>query len=244
MPKDASVFDLGELDAPPRVATASLGGRAVHSARFRASGPSFPAALPAVDLAPRGAGVLTSLSIFLPGAGQILLGKTAMGLFFLTSIGFLGTLGWTIFTSFDRLMRTLDLFGVPTTATIVPLVAIYVLMAIIHLCGVLHAHSLVPRPRPGHPILVALASFSIPGWGQLRNGCYGKGTVFMASLWVLAGAGILVSGALTVLAPLMPAPIAMAQSLWFRVLLLTVTAVVWALAVYDAAAFARTRRGL
>ena len=243
--KDAPVFDLGELDARPPVATTgSPGARAVRSARFRTSRPSFPAAFAAADFAPRGAGFLTSLSIFLPGAGQILLGAIANGLFFLTSIGFLGTLGWAILASYDRLTRTLDLFGIPTAATLATLLTIYVLMAILHLCAVLHAHSLVSTPSsPRHPVLMALASLLVPGWGQLRNGCYGKGTVFLASLWLLAAAGILVSGALTVFAQLAPALNTMAQSLWFRVLLLTATTVVWALAVYDAAAFARTHRG-
>jgi TM2 domain-containing membrane protein YozV len=237
--KDASVFDLGELDARPPFATTGSTGR---PARFRSSSPSFPAAFQAVETVPRGAGFLTSLSIFLPGAGQVLLGEIASGLFFLTSIGFLGALGWALLASIDRLTRTLDLFGVPTAATLVTLLTIYVLMAILHLCAVLHAHSLVPRPsRPGHPVLMALASLLVPGWGQLRNGCYGKGTVFMASLWLLAAAGILVSGALTVFAQVTPLD-TMVHALWFRVLLLTVAAVVWALAVYDAAAFARIHR--
>ena len=243
MYKDIPVFDLGELDArPPDVTPGSPTGRAVRPTRLRSSNP-FPAVPAAADIAPRGQGFRTSLSIFLPGAGQVLLGEIATGLFFVTSIGFLATLGWEILASIDRLTRTLDLLGVPTPATPVTLLTIYVLMAILHLCAVLHAHSLVPVPRrPGHPILVALASSLVPGWGQLRNGCYGKATVFLASLCLFAAAGILVSGALNAFVRIPPALNVTAQSLWFRVLLLTVTSVVWALAVYDAAAFARAHR--
>ena len=149
--KDVSVFDLGELDAPHHGPTnGSAYGRAVPPTRSRTAYEEFPASFATAYPAPRGAGILPSLSIFVPGAGQLLLGRIAMGLCVLSSIGFLGTLGWAILASIDRLARTLDLFGIPATTILVTLLAIYILTAILHLCGVLHAHALVPRTyRPG-----------------------------------------------------------------------------------------------
>lgn len=238
--QDDALFDLGELDAPARASRVAAEGRATRPSRFRMARSSATDA----RLAPLGAGFSTSLSIFLPGAGQILLGETAQGLFFLTSIAFLGTFGWAVISSFDRLTRTLDLFGIPAAAMSVTLVVLYALMAILHLCAVLHAHSLVPRPnRPGHPVLAALASMLVPGWGQMRNGCYGKGTLFLGCVWAFAATGILVSGALRSLDGLAPSLPTVTGSLWFRALLITGPIVIWTLAVYDAAAFARAHRG-
>ena len=238
MQQDVSTFDLGELDNPPRGATAAKRGS--RRARFGVASHSYPEA----HLAPLGAGISTSLSIFVPGGGQILLGEFRWGFFFLTSIAFLGTIVWAVIASFDRLTRTLDLFGIPAMAIPVGLAALYALTAILHLCAVLHAHSLIPRPdRAGHPILMALASLLVPGWGQMRNGCYGKGTLFLGSLWLFAAAGILAMGGMPVLASLTPSVAAVKRLLWFKALVLAGPAVVWSLAVYDAAAYARGHRG-
>lgn len=241
MQQDVSTFDLGELDGPSRAATPAAGAkRARRRSRFSMARSSSPE----THLAPLGAGISTSFSIFVPGGGQILLGELRWGLFFFSSIAFLGALGWAVITSFDRLTRTLDLLGIPATAIPVALAVLYALTAMLHLCAVLHAHSLLPRPdRTGHPILMALASLLVPGWGQMRNGCYGKGTLFLGSLWLFAATAIVTMGSLPAFASLAPSVATVKGLLWFKALVLAGPAVVWSLAVYDAAAYAREHRG-
>jgi TM2 domain-containing membrane protein YozV len=237
--KDASIIDLGDLDAPARAARpGAQGPRAPRPQQFQIARPAA-----ATHFAPRGDGFFTSLSLFLPGTGQVLLGEPAYGLFFFSSIAFLATLGWAILTCLDRLMRTLDLFGIPDIVLPTTLLVLYALIAVLHLSGVLHAYRLVPRPdRPGHPILSALASLLVPGWGQMRNGCYGRGALFLGSLWVFAAAGIMVSGALQAFDSLAPGLNELTGTMWFKASLLTGPAVAWTLAVYDAAAYARGHR--
>ena len=119
----------------------------------------------------------------------MLAGAVTHGLFFLSAMGLLCTLAWAIVETFDRLTGTLDLFNMPRAAALGTLAVLYILASILHLCGVLHVHTLLPRTRRDrHPAFMGLASLLVPGWGQMLNGCYGRGTLFLASLWSF-GAG-------------------------------------------------------
>ena len=88
-----------------------------------------------------------------------------------------------------------------------------------------------------------VASLLFPGWGQVLNGDRGRATVFLGGLWLVAAAWILVW------APVQELFSANGFYLpsWLRILSSpamrwTLPAVIWTLAVYDAASRAASRR--
>ena len=58
-----------------------------------------------------GPDALRSLSLFLPGVSQIVRGQVSLGLFYLSSLAFLGSLSWAILNTLDRISPTLELLG-------------------------------------------------------------------------------------------------------------------------------------
>ena len=173
--------------------------------------------------------------------------RLAWGLFFLSTMGFFGALGWAIVATFDRLRTTLDLLGLPAEAAPCALALLYFGAACLHVSGVLHAHHLSSDSEPqqgrSSPFRAGLASLLVPGWGQILNGCYLRGTLFLGSLWSFGACWILVSrpvrSTLATFGLSVPSP---RRVLWVALVLVTAPAVVWALAVYDASLWAATRR--
>jgi len=236
---DTSVIDLGDVDASSRASSTyeNAGRRGRRSRAATYSTTSF-------RVGPTVGGLATSCSIFVPGSGHLILGDALSGMAFLTSIAFLGTLVWALLECYERLTGTLALFGAPARTVVYALAVLYAMAAMLHLCSVLHAHTRGgPPDRVHHPFFVGAASLLTPGWGQMLNGCYGKGTFFLASLWVLGAGWILMWGpARHLLASVDLSVTGVVTTLWWKVVLLAVPAVIWSLAVYDAAAFASSRR--
>jgi TM2 domain-containing membrane protein YozV len=180
-----------------------------------------------------------SLSLFLPGSGQLIMGETMWSLFYVSTIAFLATAGWAVVSMFDRLTQTLPLLGIGPRAAVWSLGVIWGTAALIHVCGVVHAHRLgAPSllPRSPHPFLAGSASLLVPGWGQLLNGSPLRAALFLAALWT--GLPVWLSGSRPV-APLLadagigpPTPVGRG---WGWIALMVVSAVIWAIAVYDAA---------
>jgi hypothetical protein len=251
MSQDDPVYDLGEVELEqPRSAFPPV---------FDATRPQ-----PALRPAPRGAGrsgggrrasrtisrlgpaLAGSLSMFVPGLGQLVAGEIAWGLFYASGVGFCAAVLWAAVTTLDRLVPTLRLLDVPAQAVAVTLLGAAIVAMALHLVGILHAHAMgedVGGATPPHPIVAGIASLAVPGWGQLLSGHRRRAALFLASVWVLAAAWLAVMPAAAhVLGRFdLRIPAAMRDG-WGPVLLLALPAVVWVIAVYDAASGAAVER--
>ena len=212
------VYDLGSLEPAPPL-------RPVAAPQTVAE----PAAKPPAGFDWRG-----SLSLFLPGSGRLLGGRTASGLFFICSLGFLVALGWAVLATIDRLSGTLEVLGYARAASVWALAVIYVAAATLHVANLLGAERTAFAGRP-HPAVAGIASLLVPGWGQVLNGDRIRAASFVGMLWVGAAAWILAAPQTAALFEslrlYMPDGIALLASPAVR---WTVPPVVWALAVYDA----------
>lgn len=242
MNRDSGTYDLGNLDVgasvgeetvvSPRPVAPRQGMRAVprRSASYR------PAAVapPALD-------VCGSLSIFVPGSGQILRGEVALGSLFFVSMAFVGTLAWAILSTLGRVAPTLDVLGYPPAVAAWMLCGLFAAAGALHLACVLNAGS--DAARVPHPAIAAGASLVVPGWGQILNGDRLRAALFLGLVWLAAAGWIMVSAPairfLEILGLYLPA--------WAKVLSspavrFTLPAIVWTLSVYDAASRAAHRR--
>jgi hypothetical protein len=238
MNPDLSVFDLGNADAATEAAaTTALDDAAVAGPR--------PARFKIFErlawLRPW-PGVTRTLSLLVPGAGQLVRGQTTFGLFLLTSSIFLWAFAWSLLETLDRLAGTLVLLDLSIVVVFWTLCGIYALAATLHLTGVLTS---IETPGSGgevvyHPSLTGCASALIPGWGQLLNGDRFRTGLFLASVWIAGGVWIVLSPVATeLLSVYLPAVSEWEQAarrpgpLWiarFRV-----PGIMRALAVYDGA---------
>jgi hypothetical protein len=176
------------------------------------------------------------------------LGRITEGLFYVSTLAFLGALSAAILETVDRLVPTLELLGRSTAWVCWMLGVAFVLGAALHLAAVWTAW----RPGDGreyralHPAVPAAASLIVPGWGQVLNGDRLRAMLFLGGCWIVAGTWILSSAWATDLfntyAPVVApweqsarAPLAMWTLRW------TAPVVLWSLAVYDAMASAAAR---
>lgn len=232
MGQSADVYDLGELEEH------SASRRQDSSTRAR------PAAAGARGAIGPGRALACTLSLLLPGAGQVVRGDLTTGTFFLTAFGFLATLGWALVETTDRWAATLDLLGCPRELGVCALAAVFVFAGMLHLASVLNAGgSSCERDPAPHPAAAGLASAIVPGWGQLLNGDLGRAALFLGVLWAVAAVWIAGSGpadsllrSLGLALPDVLANLCAPGTRW------TLAAVLWALAVYDAAGSAASRR--
>ncbi len=247
MSEQVSVYDLGDLDAPSS-----------RCRRRPAAGSEAPSS-PSIDLpqglrvrkAPRtptrepgSPGVAGSLSLFIPGAGQLLVGEREWGLFYLSWTGLAAALLWAIGSRLAGVSHTLELLGCPREAAFWAMVALFLAAANFHVSSVLHAHDLASPScgRGPHPLPAAIASLLLPGWGQILNGARKRAAFFLSSLWFLAAAGLPFSGwghsTLRTFGLALPSTL----SVWIAPALGTLAAVVWSVAIYDAASCAAQQR--
>jgi hypothetical protein len=243
MSNDAAVYDLGEIDAgkgQPRPTPAAVPPQ--QATRLRATPQST-----VIDRGPRRSRSAWSVgfALFLPGAGHLLSAEFASGMAFLASIGFIGTLIWAIVGTLDRLGPTLALVGLPAQGGLWALGLLYFAAAAVHVINVFSAardQSGSGRLRGPHPIVAGLASLLIPGWGQALNGNRKSAALFLSSCWIVGAAWILVTPAVQELLAAeglyLPRGLTVLSSPLVR---WTVPALIWALAIYDAAA--RAARG-
>lgn len=187
-----------------------------------------------------------SASLFVPGAGYVIAGETGLGVFVLSALGLVSALTWAILETFGRIVPTLAVLELPTEAPLLVLVLLFVTAACLHVGGAIHAQALAERFAPGrpvHPVVSGVASAVVPGWGQLINGHRARAFVLLAGLWILGAAALLMAPprheALHELGSWLPVgPLAR----WGVAALLTISALLWALAVYDAVMGALSRR--
>ena len=251
MREDQEVYDLGEVESakPEPIFTGSPLVAEQFEERRAASRPrpvrvvlenAGSAAATAVGPALAG-----SLSIFVPGLGQLLAGELAWGLFYLSGMGFCAAAFWAVVTSLDRLVPTLRLLDVPTAALTATVGSLALLTMTLHLAAVLHAHAIAydEGRTPPHPLIAGIASLVIPGWGQLLAGHRRRAALFLGGVWILGTAWLVVTPQGTqVLARLgLSLPSALRDG-WGPVAMLAAPLVLWAVAVYDAAAGAAAER--
>lgn len=252
---DTTVYDLGDADKNyiPKIAKV-LADKAVNEADPSSVEKSKTAMRekPAVSgYAPRDCAPLPSpsidyapvLSLFLPGTGHLVRREGMMGLFFLSSLAFVGALGWAILGTLDRLTETLMILGLPREFGVWALGVLYVFAMFLHLWNVLNCCALGDRGEPLHPALTGIASAMLPGLGQLLNGDTKRLAMFLGSLWVIGTAWLLAApqthAVLESLNLHLPPALGIFSSAAVR---WTLPAVVWSLAIYDATTSAAMRR--
>jgi len=244
MSQNSAAYDLGNLDransdssplteASPRP-DSPAGTREVR----RRSRASFATARPGT-----GRNLGESLSILIPGSGQLIRGDVSVGLFFLASFGFVATLAWALTGSVDRMAATLSLLGYPPAATAWVLCGLFATAAVLHLGCVLNAGAALEPARK--PVLAGIASFLVPGWGQLLNGDRLRAVLFLGLLWLVGAGWVLVSP----VAERLLADLHLYLPPWASILASpavrwTLPAIVWTLSVYDAVSRAAGWRGV
>jgi TM2 domain-containing membrane protein YozV len=238
MTRDESIYDLGEIEVDkPKAAFGRIAELPRHAPPRHTARAEPPGVGPAL------AG---SLSIFVPGLGQMLAGEIGWGLFYLSGIGFCAATLWSVLATLDRLLPTLRLLEVPPEFLILAVGTLGVLVIALHLGAVLHAHALAAggdRGATSHPIVAGLASLLIPGWGQLLAGHRRRAVLFLGGAWLLSVAWLLVTpSGMGVLARLNLALPAALRDGWGPIVMLSAPLVLWVIAVYDAAAGAATER--
>lgn len=244
MSREDTIYDLGDVDRNPPHAVFS---GPVEAPSSRPSLPRFGSRSTERPVAPGVSPALAgSLSMFVPGLGQMIAGDIAWGLFYLSGMGFCAAASWAVLVTLDRIVPTLRLFELPVDAIAVVVSSLALTAMVLHLSAVLHAHAQAPgedgHPAP-HPFVAGLASLLIPGWGQLLAHHRRRAALFLGGVWLLGAAWGLVTPAGTqILARIgLQLPATMRDG-WGPVTMLAAPLVMWAIAVYDAAAGAASER--
>ena len=236
MSDHGSVYDLGTLDPAPARPQPDAGMHPTKTMPLRTAMPrAVVRSQPAFD--PAG-----TLSLFVPGAGQLAHGDIALGLFFLSSLACMGSLGWALVATLDRITATLRVLDLPGAPAVWALTTVFGVGGALHMASVLGANPHVDTRTP-HPVVAGLASAIVPGWGQILNGSYKRACLFVGCLWVIAAIWILalpvVQSSLESLRLFIPPEVMLFCSPAVR---FTAPAVIWALSIYDAAATAAAAR--
>jgi hypothetical protein len=243
MNNEAAVYNLGEVSADNRRPSRMSSGAGRSSGRHQ-------------EWLENGAGNSghiwiqgawpPSLALFVPGAGHILRGELRRGLFFLASISFLGALCWAILGTLDRLGATFELLGLRPEIGPWALGVIFIFAAAIYVgnvCSSIPSRTESDPLDAPRPLFAGIASLLIPGWGQVLAGHRVSAALFLSGCWFVGGAWILVSPPLQAILD--------SQGLYLpRALVLlgsplvrwTLPAILWTIAVYDAALRARRPR--
>lgn len=231
-------YDLGDLDV--------LESRSAPAARGKAED-EVPRVRPGSDARTPSAGgpsraLAASLSLFVPGLGQLALGRGAAALGYLSILGFFGALAWAVLTTIDRATPTLAALAWPRETPLLVLAAVFIFSALAHVGSVLDAAG-PDRDRAPHPLVAGLAAGLVPGWGQILNGHPRRAALFLVATWGLGAIGAARSAAVEPVLRAaewsLPGPLSAAAPAGP---ILAAFAVVWALAVYDAAASAVAAR--
>jgi len=237
MRADQEVYDLGVVESgkPSPVFTGVRGApKITHIRRER---PEPPGVRP---------GLAGSLSMFLPGLGQMVTGEIAWGAFYLTWMAWCAACLWAVLNSLDRIGPTLRVLDLPPEILAIAVGTLALLTVTLHLSAVDHAQAQAAvwdSRFAAHPLVAGLASLVLPGWGQLLAGHRRRATLFLGSVWILVSAWLIVTPrGMQVLARLgLAVPQAMRDG-WGPVVMLSAPVVLWVIAVYDAAAGAAAER--
>jgi TM2 domain-containing membrane protein YozV len=203
------VYDLGDVDVRAGLAAAAAqaaagapsskrSGKTARSTRSQvvAAAPSPAAWAREPAASPReGYAVGSTLSLFVPGLGQVIRGRVDQGVLLLTSFGFLTALAWAVWTSQARLAGTLPFLDLSRAWNIRTIMILYGVAALLHVTAVVGCIPRHPGRRPAAGLL-ALASSIIPGWGQALSGRRWRTALCLGGLWVVGFAWLLASPAM------------------------------------------------
>jgi len=248
MTEETIVYDLGEvrIDSGPTI----VAPRVPDPAPTRVSPPrpstprpgNSPVTFTPHVHGPVGSVIPASLALFVPGLGHLARRQWTAGLFFLCSLGFFTAFGWAILETLDRLTATLTVLGQPRVLGIWTVAMTYVCLAVLYLWNVVSSGS-TDRIESPHPVMAGVASALLPGWGQVLNGNQRRAALFLGSLWFVGSAWILAAPQTTSLLESMgmylPSALSVFSSSAVR---WTLPAVIWTLAIYDAASSAANGR--
>lgn len=236
MSEDIRVYDLGEVrfdtpKTPARPRTQPAG----EPVPLRVPKPQRSTIAAGTRLA--GPGLVGSLSLFLPGAGQVLAGEPVTGLFFVSGIAFALVALHALLSVLDRVIPTLQILELPRAAAAGALALLVLSAATLHVTAMLHAHALRldRRQTAPHPVLAGLASALVPGWGQLLVGHRVRAAIVLGGVWTIALAWLCVTprGFAILQAVGIAIPPALRDGAG-PIALVTGPVVLWTLAVYDA----------
>jgi TM2 domain-containing membrane protein YozV len=237
MTRDENVYDLGEVEIDKPRAFGRIAELPRHVPPRRAA---------RAETAGVGPALAGSLSMFVPGLGQMIAGEIGWGLFYLSGTGFCAATLWAVLVTLDRLVPTLRLLEVPPEFLILAVGTLAGLVMVLHVGAVLHAHASAAGGEagsPSHPIVAGLASLLIPGWGQLLAGHRRRAGLFLGGVWLLSVAWFLVTpSGMRVLNRLSLALPSAFREQWGPIVMLSAPFVLWVIAVYDAAAGAASER--
>lgn len=236
MAQDDAIYDLGELDTRerrpvrfPPVFGSDLAGTARSERGYREARSSSRAR-------PQLAG---SLSLFVPGLGQIVAGQATWGLFYAASLGFCAACVWAAFTMRDWLLPTMKVLGIRIELFVIAVAVLVVSAMLLHLAAISHAQMAAGGADDNdgaHPIVAGFASLLVPGWGQILAGHPKRATFFVGMLWLIGAAWVAATPlgmrALHVLG--IEIPSALRDDLGAAILI-AAPAIVWIIAIYDAA---------
>ncbi|HET9480587.1 MAG TPA: hypothetical protein VFP98_02435 [Candidatus Polarisedimenticolia bacterium] len=202
---------------------------------------------------PRGSNALmaSTLSLFFWGAGQIYNGQGKLGVLMLLVQSLAVALHWSVMQIWPSLRDLLGLFGVTEWQMMQGVLALEFSLVIVALTCVHQAYRRA-EVEAGHfegyanPFASGLASFVLPGWGQLVNGQVGKAMMFLTGLMsaIYIAAIMMFTPFLRLLATVDPQGVLAGKIQTASVGALVAAGMMWILSVYDAVLVAGYRRSM
>ena len=209
---------------------------------------SSPAVLPSAQRpAPASPPLAATLSLFVPGSGQVYNREAKLGAALFLTLALVGIGHWSALTLWPSLRETVTMLGIQRGQILFTAFAVDFLSAFLFLWGIHQAYAQAEAnagafPGINIPLLPALASLLIPGWGQIANGQIGKALFFIAGL--IPGAFGLALLTLPIVAD--PASISLHADIGLSLEDAAIggvglSAILWLLSTYDAGLVSRFR---
>lgn len=133
--------------------------------------------------------IAATLSLFMWGGGQIYNRDIKRGLSLLTAMAVFGLSFSMILINWDTVFAFLKGIGLTPINIILMFFFLYALIMLLWYGNIIHAYLSVDRTRnepfngADHPVLSGIASTLIPGWGQMLNGQFKKGMLYLFSFF-------------------------------------------------------------
>lgn len=255
MPKQDDVYVISEEDIlqPFRKGEGNRQG-------LRATAPAFvaddPAAEGAVGRRPASRGsaralVASTLSLFVCGAGQAYNGQWKLGLLLFLTEALAVASHWSLVKLWPVLKDLGYIFAIGELEIFLFLAVadfLVVFFLLYNVAQAYHQAEMYGRPFRGlrRPILAALASTVVPGWGQILNAQLGKALFFL--FWLLTEIYVvtllMLSPFFSFLATAETGRFLARKATVVGMGVLFVSALMWVVSVYDAFLVARYRRSM
>jgi TM2 domain-containing membrane protein YozV len=189
-----------------------------------------------------------TLSLFVAGAGQAYNGQFKLGLLLFLTEGFTVCFHWALFRMWSTVKELAYLFAVTEREIFFGVAVADFLLVFFLLYNIAQAYH--QAEMDGHrftglnqPLLGAMASMVVPGWGQLLNAQLGKALFFL--FFLLTGVYVVTLFALSPFFRFL-AEVDVDRMLTLRatiagIMVIFVASLIWVLSVYDAFLVARYR---